>query len=213
MAFRDGNTTEIPTVTIHSGKLRSIDAATVMQLRSVRHDSYDQFTEIFSSRYLQYPTLPLQLLTSKKSIGPITLSVRNMDDKRGAVLTQTGKVCTHHVRRPPFWLIVTVTYSCSAYCNTNNVQPIFSSVPITHSRQLSFLVLVSLLITGARPAILVEYLSTPPTDTFNESYNQCECIVSLYINTHCHQISDRDTYIHSHTYGDSYIGIKEDLQI
>ena len=107
MAFRDGNATEIPTVTTHSGKLRSIDAATEMQLRSVRHDSYDQFAEIFSSRYLQYPTLPLQFLISKKSIGPMTLSMRNMDDERGAVLTQSAKVCTHRVRRPPFWLIVT----------------------------------------------------------------------------------------------------------
>ena len=97
MAFRDGNDTEIPTVTIHSGKLRSIDAATEMQLRSVRHDSYDQFAEIFSSRYLQYPTLPLQFLTSKISIGPMTLSMRNMDDERGAVLTQSAKVCTHRV--------------------------------------------------------------------------------------------------------------------
>ena len=78
-----------------------------MQLRSVRHDSYDQFAEIFSSRYLQYPTLPLQFLTSKKSIGPMILSMRNMGDKRGAVLTQSAKVCTHRVRRPPFWLIVT----------------------------------------------------------------------------------------------------------
>ena len=107
MAFRDGNATEIPTVTIHSGKLRSIDAVTEMQLRSVRHDSYDQFDEIFSFQYLQYPTLPLQFLTSKKSIGPMTLSMRNMDGERGAVLTQSAKVCTHRVRRPPFWLIVT----------------------------------------------------------------------------------------------------------
>ena len=78
-----------------------------MQLRSVRQDSYDQFAEIFVSRYLQYPTLPLQFLTSKKSIGPMTLSMRNMDYERGAVLTQPAKVCTHRVRRPPFWLIVT----------------------------------------------------------------------------------------------------------
>ena len=99
MAFRDGNATEIPTVTIHSGKLRPIDTATEMQLRSVRHDSYDQFAKIFSSRYLQYPTLQLQFLTSKKSIGPMTLS---MDDEQGAMLTQSAKVCTHRVRRPPF---------------------------------------------------------------------------------------------------------------
>ena len=107
MAFRDGSATESPTVTIHLGKLRSIDAATEMQLRSISHDSYDQFTEIFSSRYLQYPTLPLQFLTPKKSIGPMTLSVRNMDGERGAMLTQSAKVWTHRVRRPPFWLIVT----------------------------------------------------------------------------------------------------------
>ena len=87
----------------------------------------------------------------------------------------------HHSTRP------------RAYFNTNNVQPIFPSEPIAHSRHLSFLVLVSLLITEACPANLVEYLSTPRTDTFIKSYNQCECIVSLYINTHCHQISDRDT--------------------
>ena len=102
MAFRDGNATEIPTVTIHSGKLRSISAATEMQLRSVRHDSYDQFAEIFSSRYVQYPTLPLQFLISKKSTGHMTLTVRNMDGERGAVLIQSAKVCTHSVRDPPF---------------------------------------------------------------------------------------------------------------
>ena len=107
MTFRDGSATQIPTVTIHLGKLRSIDAATEMQLRSISHDSYDQFAEIFSSRYLQYPTLPLQFLTPKKSISPMTLSVRNMDDERGAMLTQSAKVWTHRVRRPPFWLIVT----------------------------------------------------------------------------------------------------------
>ena len=107
MAFKDANASEIPTVTIHSGKLRTIDAVIKMQLRSVRHDRYDQFAEIFSSRYLQYPTLPLQFLTSKKSIGLMTLSMRNMNDERGAVLTQSAKVCTHRVRRPPFWLIVT----------------------------------------------------------------------------------------------------------
>ena len=107
MAFGDGSATEIPTVTIHLGKLRSIDAATEMQLRSISHDSYDQFAEIFSSRYLQYPTLPLQFLTPQKSIGPMTLSVRNMDGERGAMLTQFAKVWTHRVRRPPFWLIVT----------------------------------------------------------------------------------------------------------
>ena len=37
----------------------------------------------------------------------MTLSMRNMDDGQGAVLTQSAKVCTHRVRRPPFWLIVT----------------------------------------------------------------------------------------------------------
>ena len=70
MAFRDGSATEIPTVTIHLGKLRSIDAATLMQLRSISHDSYDQFAEIFSSRYLQYPTLPLQFLKPKNQSVP-----------------------------------------------------------------------------------------------------------------------------------------------
>ena len=107
MAFRDANANEIPTVTIHSVKLRPKDAATEMQLRSVRHDSYDQFAIIFSSRYLQYPTLPLQFLTSKKSIGPMTLFMCNIDEERCAVLTQSAKVCTHRVRPPPFWLIVT----------------------------------------------------------------------------------------------------------
>ena len=37
----------------------------------------------------------------------MTLSMRNMDNGRGAVLTQPAKVYTHRVRRPPFWLIVT----------------------------------------------------------------------------------------------------------
>ena len=37
----------------------------------------------------------------------MTLSVRNMDGERGAVLTQSAKVWTHRVRRPPFWLVVT----------------------------------------------------------------------------------------------------------
>ena len=37
----------------------------------------------------------------------MTPSMRNMDDGRGAVLAQSAKVCTHRVRRPPFWLIVT----------------------------------------------------------------------------------------------------------
>ena len=92
MAFRDGNATEIPTVAIHLGKLRSIDAATEMQLRSIRHDSYDQFAEFFSSRYLQYPTLPLQFLMPQKSIGPMTLSMCIMDGERGVVLTQSAKV-------------------------------------------------------------------------------------------------------------------------
>ena len=107
MAFRDGSATEILTVTIHLGKLRSIDAATEMQLRSISHDSYDQFAEIFSSRYLQYRTLPLQFLTPKKSICPMTLPVRDMDGEWGAMLTQSAKVWTHRIRRPPFWLIVT----------------------------------------------------------------------------------------------------------
>ena len=35
------------------------------------------------------------------------LSMCNMDDGQGVVLTQSAKVCTHRVRRPPFWLIVT----------------------------------------------------------------------------------------------------------
>ena len=38
-----------------SFRLRSIDAVTKMQLRSIRHDSYDQFAEIFYSRILKYP--------------------------------------------------------------------------------------------------------------------------------------------------------------
>ena len=37
----------------------------------------------------------------------MTLSKLNMDDERGAVLTQSAKGCTHRVPRPPFWLIVT----------------------------------------------------------------------------------------------------------
>ena len=37
----------------------------------------------------------------------MTLSVRNMDGERGAMLTQSAKVWTQRVRRPPFWLIVT----------------------------------------------------------------------------------------------------------
>ena len=79
-----------------------------MQLRPIRPDSYDQFTEIVSSRNLQYPTLLLRFPISKKSIGTMTLSMCNMDSERGAVLTQSAIVWTLRVRRPPFWLIVTV---------------------------------------------------------------------------------------------------------
>ena len=88
MACRDGNATEIPIVTIQvRGKLRSIDVVTEMQLRSIKHDIYDQFAEIVYSRNLQYPTLSLHFPTTKKSIDPMILSMCNMGGERGAVFT------------------------------------------------------------------------------------------------------------------------------
>ena len=73
-----------------------------MQLRSIRHDNYDQFAEIFSFKNLQYPTLLLRISIPKISFGPMTHSGRNMDGERCAVLTQSAIVWT-----PPFWLVVT----------------------------------------------------------------------------------------------------------
>ena len=74
-----------------------------MQLRSITRDSYDRFAEIFSSRNLQYPTMLLRFLISKKSIGSMTPGC-NIDSEWDAVLTQSSIVWTRRVRGPPFWL-------------------------------------------------------------------------------------------------------------
>ena len=84
-----------------------------MQLRSIRHDSYDQFAEIFSYRYLQYPTMPWQFLTPKKWIGPGTLSMRNMDGEWVAVLTQS---ISHGFLPSLPWRNVTNFYQNSVHC-------------------------------------------------------------------------------------------------
>ena len=72
----------------------------------------------------------------------------------------------------------------SIHFNRNITHPSFTSDPITHSRHLHFLVLVSLLITGTCPYILMEYLPTPLIDKLNQSYDNCECSVSLYTIIH-----------------------------
>ena len=92
----------------------------------------------------------------------MTLSMRNMNDGRGAVLTQSAKVCTHRVRRPPFWLIVTAldrnrylpvimkfcswygscaVMACAKFCsnlmpyNAVTWKPIFSRIWITMKKK------------------------------------------------------------------------------
>ena len=60
----------------------------------------------------------------------MTLSMRNMDDERGAVLTQSAKVCTHSVQRPPFWLIVTAL-DCNRYLPVNTV-PVTTKAPANY---------------------------------------------------------------------------------
>ena len=55
----------------------------------------------------------------------MTLSMRNMDDGRGAVLTQSAEVCTHRVQRPPFWLIVTAL-------DRNRYQPVIINTSAWH---------------------------------------------------------------------------------
>ena len=70
-------------------------------------DSYDQFVEIFSSRNLQYPTLLLRFLTTKKSICPMTQYGR-----RTRCRVDTIRDC---VQRPPFWFIVTAV-GCKLTC-------------------------------------------------------------------------------------------------
>ena len=73
-----------------------------MQLRSIRHNNYDQFADFFSFQNLQYLTLLLRISIPKISIGPMTHSGRNMDGEQCAVLTQSAIVWT-----PPFWLVAT----------------------------------------------------------------------------------------------------------
>ena len=59
----------------------------------------------------------------------MTLSVRNMDDERGAVLTKSAKAWTHRVRRPPFWLIVTAL-DRNRYLPVTFIRSMFH--PLTH---------------------------------------------------------------------------------
>ena len=110
---------------LHHFKTWTPGATDMRQLRP-SHSSYDQaypavtindlfpgVTVTINSQKFSHPDIcnirPCRCSFShlKKSIGPMTLSMRNMDDGRGAVLTQSAKVCTQCVRRPPFWLIIT----------------------------------------------------------------------------------------------------------
>ena len=55
----------------------------------------------------------------RKKIDPMTLRGCNIGGERGAVLTQSAIVWTHHVGSPPFWLIVTAL-------DRNGYLPVFS---------------------------------------------------------------------------------------
>ena len=102
---------QVVAVTItHTLQLRSMSYFLVWQLRSIRRNFRIPISAISDPAAAVSHT--------KKSIGPMSLSMRNMDDGRGAVLTQSAKVCTHRVRRPPFWLIVTAL-------NRNRYLPVY----------------------------------------------------------------------------------------
>ena len=83
MAFRDGTATVTVTATIHSGKLRSIDAVTEMQLRSIRHDRYTINSPKFYPDPKSSISDPVVAVSHDKKI-PF---MRNMDSEGGAVLT------------------------------------------------------------------------------------------------------------------------------
>ena len=59
------------------------------------------------SKAWQLRSIRRNFLIPISAISDMTLSMHNMEDERGAVLTQSAKVWTHRVRPPPFWLIIT----------------------------------------------------------------------------------------------------------